>query len=589
MGRGNPPRKAGPIAKPKTSAELVEEKTQLLQKEELARPLPERKSSGYAAAASEDTVSSQDDNNKGAEKATLERKFEERVHELQKLYSITDDDRELIDSIAVRSAEDRRDLATKAGSSADEARVAKYLVAHAKEEGRSNAAIDALNTRVLSWAACTEEDEAKVKAAEAAINQQKSLLEKIQKLGLASKTNEVFVPKNLDRQFPLLYEKLKNMARMTGMVLVEDPGNEVSMAHAGFFSGNTAEEEKVLKAIQGSKNADEVLTQLANISAIIDCLDFVPNKDTMNYRGTGKSGIGYILFLAVQSYGEFRYNTQFAQQGNWWKNALDVKQNVKASFAAICGTQKTADVILTALDILYRRMIRVTLQRDSTTPVVIEFNKLMTDLSQNMSSTGYILYMKLLKTKVVKVKKQVTITNQKGKETKEWRDVSKQEVIKPRLPIEPLTVWEGAVASKINKVLDEVERDLDKMFEPRNFSSPKYREEKMSQFVKNLYESVKPFWTIAARRRTQVRLAVQAYRPQTVVAAGPRQQAAPTPWKPSQGEWMAEEMAFLANNQQTLEAEYNDAVSLLIPLAGRNAADIPESDWLQSVLDLIPV
>jgi hypothetical protein len=418
----------------------------------------------------------------------------------------------------------------------------------------------------VSWADLVEEEIAQSVRKEA--DQAESLVKVIRtKIGL-SQENRVVLPHNLEKQIPELHRRFVLAAEIANCDVIYDSRTEVKPARPVLWEGDTLARNNFLETLYTEKGEPKKeLFEIADLGALIDSLLEIPNRESLEKRGPGRTGIWYSVNLVARTFCEQAYDVPIAKQRNWWRIGNNLREGMKVALSAQLGGDNAATTVLTAFDVIYRKFIRVILRQGADDKKNL-LSELVTDFSGVLFVTGGGLFNNLLhtQTRVKKVEQEKPVAG--GRKTvKEIVEVKYSAKIRPKITEGPRTPFESAIYAKVNNALAKVESQaLDYRLDDTNFSSPIEWEEKHATWIEELYSRVRIPSHLMVQRKQSIRAALAAKISSTAGVAGtPSGTTIPSGRAPiAQTEWISQQEALIDASADKFDSESMKALNVML-------------------------
>jgi hypothetical protein len=383
----------------------------------------------------------------------------------------------------------------------------------------------------------------------------------------------VIIPGNLERDFLYLSQRMQAAAFISGSELLRDETQKVSLSYSEVWSLNAQIREDAIKALQVPTRAKE-LEAIANLAVLIESLGQIPSPENLVVSGPGKKGIVYILLTVAGIYCEQQWNVPLATTKKWWKIQGDIRSDLESDIAAVVGGTSVARTIINAINILYRRYLRLALHQKVDKAKNDTLKAYLQSIMHRVACNGAALFGRFLREETFTTEKKVPDPSKKGAATKTER-VQTTGLVRPKLLTGPVSQLEEAVLARINSSLSTIESNLEEKVGLKNFDSPTEWATRIQSWVDDLYTRTNVVSKQIAMRKQRLRQAIIARRMQGGVQA---QGKAALPQQFAQGispiEWQSEVERELSVHQAKWESETLN--SLKITMRGYPLSSLEE-------------
>jgi len=188
---------------------------------------------------------------------------------------------------------------------------------------------------------------------------------------------------------------------------------------------------------------------------------------------------------------------------------LDMRKTIAEEIEPIVGGKEAAMAIVTTVEILYRKFIRLALHQEDKAKCDSLYYTLV-EACEPLLATGPEVFMRSCRTQVQTIRRTVPPANKKGKP--EIVTEKKTILLRPKVAEGPMRPDEAALVAKINKALATVETALPKKVDLSIFPNPVNWAKEVHSGVERLYTQVEPLGKLLARRKHKVRLLIDEKR-----------------------------------------------------------------------------
>jgi ribosomal protein L17 len=407
----------------------------------------------------------------------------------------------------------------------------------------------------FSWADITAQDE-EIHQREIELMNKKSLADKIrQKTGITAE-NRISLPSNL-ALIPDLEKNFIFAARLAGLEVVRDETAAIKLSHPKVYSTDEVTSGDAISALVNTHGSEKILDGIACVSILGESLLRLPKLEGMNIRGPGKSAVGLTLGLFVRVYHEQVANTAISKQRGWWKITNATREIVLLRLREQMGSEKAAQSIMGAFEIVYRRFVRISLTK--TGRVTEEYSSRVKKISKEMTEaliqSGASVTTSFYKTEKRRRMIEIEVPRAKGGGTQKIRQqVDYTAIVKPQITDAPMSAAEKTVTSAINQAYGKLET-LAKNYSPDSGKNIAQWCDGLKLGVSREYSRLQPISNLLKRRRDITRERVLTSRAKLAAPTG------------TQG------TAIVAQQDKITPAEWIKASAELYPVEGGIAAD----------------
>lgn len=385
-----------------------------------------------------------------------------------------------------------------------------------------------------------------------------SLLSSLKRRGIQRGESKVIIPVNIAEELPMLAQRLDVAAKIVGMQLIHDSSVRVTGMMKPAFSPNEAERENFFDAICSASEKAK-LEQCCNLLALYDALSVVPDSSAYQVRGPGQKAVEFLLRLIAGIYCEQETGAPLTESNQWWNDAKGPKDTLVLSLSAALGGADVARCLVTAIEILYRKLIRSLMgsqdhERDTARA---ELKRIAREHVEYCIASGSVLFFRSLREKTLTVKEEIT-ERKSGRDSKRFILRKKLCQIRPTIPEGPMTSWERTTTSRINEALNQLEGKAP-CFSYQKHKDPKKWALMIRSGVDKLYTRVGVYARDVIGRKQSVRMSILAQSSRDSSAAN-----ASTTGKTPPGPAITQEQWFKAE---------------------RDLRDIRSADWEEEALD----
>jgi hypothetical protein len=357
--------------------------------------------------------------------------------------------------------------------------------------------------KTFSWADWTDEkieiSEEQKRALEA-----ETLVSLIKSKGLSSGKGFVIIPGNLATEAPLLAQKLEYCAKIAGYKTVKDASKNVDIPFKGLFSLNEAERETAAEAL--TKVNPQTQKALLNLAKMSDLLEKIPTGVELESTD-GRQIMVFIVYTMLGAFAEVEYDTSSSHSAKWWKPTVNVRKSALDAIEPALGGGPGAEVLLCAVEIIYRAFVRETLKNKRSLQVTKELELELKAMLVRTVCSGPALATRCHRIITEVVSEKTPDPIKKGKFVTTSKRVKKY--ARPKIPEGPMAPWESAVIAKVNSSIVKVEACAPNL---RKFQNPCEWEEKIATAIEEIGASISSMGKAILARKRYVRDAILAAR-----------------------------------------------------------------------------
>jgi hypothetical protein len=352
----------------------------------------------------------------------------------------------------------------------------------------------------VSWAEIVEE--AELSSEYKKTLEVNSVLAHLREVGNKGKENRILIPDKLEKDFPSFYKFASVLANKSGCQLVEQPNVRVALRHPQIWSQNPEVQEQALGVLPLGREREDV----GNVAALLDSMVGIPTKDAES-SSIGKLALLFVSRVITNVYCEQTYDTPIGHLNGLWRVGATLRDDLISSVTNELGSQIAAKLCVTAIEILYRKLIRLIITNRDTSPQSYDDVKTIAEGHiEKMCVKGTTYFQRQLNTKTVIVTQLRQDLNDKSRQSKAKAvQVKKLTLVRPKVPDGPVTVEENAVYSKINAALGKLETEAMDFSYERMSAGPVEWSNRIKATARKCYAVVAPFSKLVTDRKRIIR------------------------------------------------------------------------------------